>query len=700
VGSYDHLTGETQISTLRSGFQKNDHANPSLCVGPDGRLTAYYSAHRGDRIYFRQTMNPDDVSAWGGEQMAGAWIDGMGGYTYPSVVAPRTDDAGRMLFFRGPSYQPSVLTVDEGGAWDRGRVLIQGRGERPYFKVETDGHGSTHIAFTDGHPRLEPENSVRYVRFSSDGFYRADGTKVADADAAPLDWQSADVVYDGGSGSGRAWVWDIALDEHGWPVIVYAVFPEEDDHRYRYARWNGEEWFSKELTDAGAWFPGAREGDDRFEPHYSGGIALDHEDPDVVYLSRPVDGVFEIERWETRDSGLTWLTTSVTTGSREDNVRPLVPRGRLGDGPQVLWMRGKYESYADFSTSIVGLVEEPRGGTSTDDVMKRAFDWQIRRFEERGAEPEPSWIESVFMIGVMEAYFATGDTDYLDAATRWAESNEWSPGPRLRHADDQCCSQVYLALWSIEKDERMLTPTIESFAPLVDDPARGRTLWSWCDALFMAPPAMSALSAATGEPAYLNTMDDMWWDTHALLYDSADSLFHRDEPSMTRRDGRAPRSWLDNRLFWSRGNGWVLAGTARVLEFMPDDYRSREEYEALLGQMAIRIAGRQGNDGLWRASLLDPPEVYTPETSGSALFCYAISWGINNGVLDDERFLPVVDRAWDGLVAAVAEDGRLGWVQGIGKGPALARERDTAPYGVGALLMAGSQMLRLERGEH
>jgi rhamnogalacturonyl hydrolase YesR len=134
-----------------------------------------------------------------------------------------------------------------------------------------------------------------------------------------------------------------------------------------------------------------------------------------------------------------------------------------------------------------------------------------------------------------------------------------------------------------------------------------------------------------------------------------------------------------------------------VLAALPQDYPTRGRYERLFSEMATKLASRQGDDGLWRASLLDPPETYTPETSGTALFCHAMAWGVTNGLLDGATFTPVLTRAWHGLASSVNDEGLLGWVQGIGAGPALADESDTAPFGTGALLLAGSEMLRLER---
>jgi hypothetical protein len=168
----------------------------------------------------------------------------------------------------------------------------------------------------------------------------------------PLAFEEVDLVYDAADAGARAWLWDLAFDSSGNPVIAYATFPTEEDHRYRYARWDGTAWIDTELTPAGSWFPTGGERRRYFDPYCSGGIALDHSDPSVVYLSRPVGGVFEIERWTTPDGGRSWSSEAVTSGSASNNVRPLVPLGRAAGGPGLIWMNGPYTDYKRHSTSL------------------------------------------------------------------------------------------------------------------------------------------------------------------------------------------------------------------------------------------------------------------------------------------------------------------------------------------------------------
>ncbi len=135
-----------------------------------------------------------------------------------------------------------------------------------------------------------------------------------------------------------------------------------------------------------------------------------------------------------------------------------------------------------------------------------------------------------------------------------------------------------------------------------------------------------------------------------------------------------------------------MAGTVRVLQYMPADYPDRPKYVQLLREMCAALAAQQGSDGLWRTSLLDSAQYPTPETSGSAFFCYAMAWGINNGVLDTETYLPVVKKAWEGLVGKVDANGMLGYVQGENDQPGDVSAGQTAAYAVGGFLMAGSEM--------
>jgi unsaturated rhamnogalacturonyl hydrolase len=323
-------------------------------------------------------------------------------------------------------------------------------------------------------------------------------------------------------------------------------------------------------------------------------------------------------------------------------------------------------------------------------IMNRVSEWQLANPVEINQRNNNLWARAALYTGVMAAYSTTRRKEYLQQAVRWAEGREWKLGDRPRHADDQAAGQTYLELYLLKKNPVMIAHTKSTIDAMLADPKPGREDWWWCDALFMAPPVLARLNAATGEKKYIDYLNTMWWDTTDFLFDQEAKLYYRDKNYIGKLNPNGKK------IFWARGNGWVMAGTVRVLQYLPKNNRDRKRYVTLLQTMAASVSRLQGEDGLWRPSLFDPQEVAVPETSSSGFFCYAIAWGINHGYLERRTYLPVVKKAWQGLVGAVRTDGKLGYVQAIGASPAKLSPEDNQEYGSGAFLLAGSEMYKLK----
>jgi unsaturated rhamnogalacturonyl hydrolase len=323
-------------------------------------------------------------------------------------------------------------------------------------------------------------------------------------------------------------------------------------------------------------------------------------------------------------------------------------------------------------------------------TMQKVCDWQLNNPVTINEENRNDWARAAFYTGVMATYRTIHDEKYLQAATTWSKSFNWQLAERLRHADDHAKGQTYLEIYEIKKDPEMIRDIRHTFDTLILDPKPGREDWWWCDALFMAPPVLARLAAATEDQRYLEFLNAMFWDSYDFLYDKQEHLFFRDKGYF---DKKTPNG---RKTFWARGNGWVMAGTARVLQYLPKENVKYNNYVALLKEMAAAVKKIQGKDGLWRPSLLDESEVPHPETSGSAFFCYAMAWGINNGILDKSEYLPVVKKAWKGLNSYVTADGKLQWVQPIGAAPDKVTIDNYQEYGSGAFLLAGSELYKMK----
>jgi len=328
-------------------------------------------------------------------------------------------------------------------------------------------------------------------------------------------------------------------------------------------------------------------------------------------------------------------------------------------------------------------------------TMERVADWQLAH---PSAHPETHWTQAVGEAGFMALAGVSSQPRYRDAMAAMGERNGWALGPRGYHADDHAVGQTYAELYLQLHRPEMIAPLRARFDAILAEPHQGtleftvpgnQDRWSWCDALFMGPPAWVRLAAATGDKRYLDFAVANWWRTSDYLYDPSEHLYYRDSNYFGQREANGQK------VFWARGNGWVMAGLARTLPFLPADHPSRPRFEQQFREMAARVLVLQQDDGMWRSSMLDPASYPMRETSGTGLFTYALAWGINAGLLERGRYEPSVRRAWAALAASVQADGQLTHVQPIGQAPKSFPQDATEVYGVGAFLMAGSEMLRL-----
>jgi len=321
-------------------------------------------------------------------------------------------------------------------------------------------------------------------------------------------------------------------------------------------------------------------------------------------------------------------------------------------------------------------------------VMTAAADWQLAHPSQHETY---DWTQAPFFSGLMAFAPLSGNPQrYLDAVRSNGVENRWRPGLRPLCADDHAITQSYFELYRVDRDKHLIEPALMLFDQVMrypfdesldfDNWEKTWRQWTWCDALFMSPPALAMASSVTGDRRYLDFMNKMWWKTTDFLYDKQEHLYYRDS------------RFFGKKIFWSRGNAWVLSGLARVLQEMPADYPDRSRYENLFREMAAKIVTLQQADGYWRTSLLDPQSLPLPETSGTAFYVYALAWVVDHGLIDRARYEPAIRRGWAAVVRAMHPDGMLGWVQRIGDQPGETSASGTEVYAVGALLLAGSEV--------
>jgi unsaturated rhamnogalacturonyl hydrolase len=313
------------------------------------------------------------------------------------------------------------------------------------------------------------------------------------------------------------------------------------------------------------------------------------------------------------------------------------------------------------------------------------------------------WTRGVYYEGLMALYKLDPKPTDLDYTTRWADFHQWNlrdGETYTRNADNQCAGQTYIDMYLLDPKPYK----IEKIKASIDSMMRTTKVddWSWVDAIQMAMPVFAQLGVVYNEPAYWERMHEMYMYTRNKhgdngLFNPKDALWWRDkdfDPPYKEPNGED--------CYWSRGNGWVYAALVRVLTTIPKDAPHRKQYEDDFKAMSEALVPIQRKDGFWNASLHDPGNYGGKETTGTSLFVYGMTWGINNGYLDAKKYQPVATKAWNAMVKdAVHENGFLGYVQGTGKEP-----KDGQPvtytsvpnfedYGLGCFLLAGCEVYKL-----
>lgn len=373
--SLNYRNGKKVIRKLYHELEADDHDNPAFLELPDGRILSQYTWHGGTPkatgVIQNITLEAGNVESFStpevfkpyDEELVKKYIKQT--YTYANPFSLSTEQNKLYSFGRWIGYKPNMITsTDNGKTWSAPRIIVTSRqldtNNRPYAKYYCDGNSKIHMIFTDGHPNVEPLNSVYYCYYENDAFWRADGTRICTVVQLPFHPEDASIVYKATTETGKAWIFDVAIDKKGRPVVAYTRYPTNREHRYYYAVYDKGKWRDNFLVNSGPWFPEDEPGKEQREVNYSGGMTLDPADPSVLYFSHRINGVFEISKATTRNLGKTWKVSAITRNSALNNVRPVVPRYKDKYSPTVLlWMQfRRYMHYTDYDSDIVYKVLE------------------------------------------------------------------------------------------------------------------------------------------------------------------------------------------------------------------------------------------------------------------------------------------------------------------------------------------------------
>ena len=369
---HDVAQGTTLCVELHDRLELDDHDIPGLAAFSDGGVIAVYARHGTDYLVrVRTSQAVDGFEHWSDELEFEQRMDQGHGVTYSNVflLEDEGDSSGRLYdFYRGDGWDPNAITSDDRGqTWSEPRRLLAGPG-RPYVRYASNGRDRIDFVCTDQHPR-DADNSI-YHGFLRDGrIHNSSGEGIGKLGDEPVRTEGLTRLFQGDADN-VAWVSDVVVDGVGRPHVVFSVQKDGGgvprgkgglDHRYHWARWDGQSWQQHELAFAGRRLYAG-------EDDYTGLIALDPADPTRVFLSTDADPAtgealvsasdgrrhYEIFEARTTDSGLSWSFRAITRDSSADNLRPIVPEPEGGQA-FLLWLRGSYSTYTKFAQEVIAL---------------------------------------------------------------------------------------------------------------------------------------------------------------------------------------------------------------------------------------------------------------------------------------------------------------------------------------------------------
>ena len=387
---HNTTTRSTTAVTIHPNFELDDHDCPALYYRSSDRCyLATWAKHGTENTRYYRLSLPDDPLQW---QPILTYIPSPSTQiTYSNLFYL---PAERLLydFYRGlhASFKPSYSTsVDEGSTWQTGNVVIDVPLQfkhRPYVRYVSNGVDTVHLIYSEAHPR-DYDNSLYHIYYRAGQLHRSDGTVIAPLTTGLASPDLGSVIYRGDA-QYVAWPADcLIVDER--LVVAYSVQYNSaglpigqggEDIRYRYATLDLQtgRWDDQHLAHAGGRLYSN-------EDDYSGLVAIEPNQPGVVFIStnsHPVtgdelvsaaDGKRHWELWAGRQqsaatnssgSGGGWSWQQLTKDSVRDNLRPIRPTvmgggaaagggGEGGDGDVLIWLRGEYRTWIDYTQEIV-----------------------------------------------------------------------------------------------------------------------------------------------------------------------------------------------------------------------------------------------------------------------------------------------------------------------------------------------------------
>lgn len=705
-------------TVLRSKYKGNcsdAHNIISIGIDGDGYLHVAFD-HHNNPLHYCRSVTPYSLQLEEQRPMTGSDEQKV---TYPEFYTLRNGD---MLFvYRSGGSGNGDMMMNRYDVrtrkWSRLQTrLIDGEGQRnAYWQMCVDAAGTIHISWVWREtPAVETNHDLCYA-CSKDGgvtWLKSDGSKYT----LPITAANAEYAFRIPQHSELINQTSMTADASGCPYIAtYWKDGAAQTPQYRLVWLRHGKWTASQVSNRHSPFSLSGVGTKMIpisRPRLA--VRSRHGKVEAYYLFRDAERGSKVSLAFAADVRKgNWIISDLTDFSvdawepsydtnlwNDDGLLQLyVQKTGQGDGEKATTLQPQTVFVLDVAQSNDAEVRRVVG------IIRQVNDYWQRNHP---AEVSSFWDTAVYHTGNMAAYQLLCDSSYLDYSLRWAVHNQWS-GARgkdrsqwkysygetddfVLFGDQQVCFQTYADLYNIIPDYQKISRSQEVMEHEMT--TNNNDYWWWSDGLYMVMPVMTKLYKITGSRLYLDKLFEYEQYAESIMYDDNEGLFYRDMKYVY------PKHKTDSgkKDFWARGDGWVIAGLAKVLTDLPSSDSHRDFYVGRFKKMAEAVASCQQSNGYWTRSMYDPEFAPGPETSGTAFFTYGLLWGVNNGFLDRDKFVPIIEKSWRYLTEiALQKDGRVGYVQPIGERAIPGQMIDmnsTTSFGVGAFLLAACERVK------
>ena len=290
--------------------------------------------------------------------------------------------------------------------------------------------------------------------------------------------------------------------------------------------------------------------------------------------------------------------------------------------------------------------------------------WNIEKIKS-GGKSTWNYIDGCMIKAVIELYHITGNKKYLEFDDSFInyfvneDGSIQSYDPKEYNLDNVNAGKTLFDLYKLTGREKYRKAIDTVYSQLKGQPRTSTgNFWHkmiypnqiWMDGLYMAQPFYMQYEVEYNNKANCRDSYEQFLHVYDLMRDTRNGLYYHTYDDSREAFWCDPVTGLSDN-FWLRALGWYAMALVDTMEVMPEEMAEEKAqlgavYKELIDAM---LPYQDQESGMWyqvvNRGRIQPNYL---ETSGSAIFAYAIMKSVRLGYLD-ERYFAFGRKAFDGI---------------------------------------------------